>query len=55
MKPSLTKECKDLINEHLNPNPSTRVNMNEVLAHPWFGVDRKVSTESQDGSGAAEE
>ena len=54
VKPSLTKECKDLINEHLNPNPSTRVNMNEVLAHEWFGVDKKASTESQDKSTANE-
>lgn len=37
MKPSLSKSCKDLINLHLNPNAATRVNMDEVLAHKWFG------------------
>jgi len=32
----LSSQCKDLINRHFNPNPSTRVNMNDVFEHEWF-------------------
>lgn len=46
VKPSLSKACKDLINLHLNPNASTRVNMDEVLAHKWFGSRAQASAES---------
>lgn len=42
----ISKELKELINAHLNPNASVRVNMNEVLADPWFGPNGS-SLESQ--------
>jgi len=35
-KPVPSKECKDLIEIHLDPNPSVRKNMNEIFEHAWF-------------------
>lgn len=36
MSTSLSSSCKRLIEGHLDPNPSTRFNMNDILAHEWF-------------------
>ena len=33
---AVSKQLKDLINLHLNPNPSTRLTMEDVLAHEWL-------------------
>lgn len=55
VKPQLTKECKDLINAHLNPNPAVRCTMDEIFQHLWFGPDRKASTESNDGGAGSHE
>ena len=40
MSKSLSAGCKDLIGQHLNPNPSTRANMNDIFQHDWFGEDK---------------
>lgn len=36
----LSASCKDIITAHLNPNPSTRANMMELLQHEWLGSDK---------------
>jgi len=54
VKPIPSKECKDLIYIHLDPNPAVRKNMDDMFQHPWFGLDRKASNESPEG-GSAEE
>lgn len=33
---SLSTGCKDIIQLHLDPNTSTRVNMNDIFQHEWF-------------------
>ena len=33
---TVSKQLKDLVNEHLNPDPNSRPNMEQVLAHQWF-------------------
>ncbi|KAH9409619.1 PREDICTED: testis-specific serine/threonine-protein kinase 2-like [Rhagoletis zephyria] len=43
----LSASCKDIIHAHLNPNPSTRANMMELLQHEWLGADK---TSLEDGS-----
>ncbi len=37
---SISKELKDLIDVHLNPDPASRSNMEEILAHAWFAQDQ---------------
>ena len=37
---SLSAPCKKILEAHLNPNQSTRIIMNEVLQHEWFGPDK---------------
>lgn len=36
---SLSRECKELITEMLDPDDELRITMPEILAHPWFSVD----------------
>lgn len=35
----LTNEAKDVVHMHLNPNPTQRPSMSEILAHRWFKVE----------------
>ena len=35
-KKTLSNKCTDLINVHLDPNPSSRISMLEVFDHDWF-------------------
>ena len=44
---TVSKQLKDLINLHLNPNPSSRPNMDEVLAHEWFEADQDGEKEEE--------
>ncbi|KPM03558.1 protein kinase-like protein 5 [Sarcoptes scabiei] len=37
---TISKQCQDLISLHLNPNPSTRITMNEIFQHEWFGEQK---------------
>lgn len=39
----ISNQLKDLINQHLNPNPATRINMNEVMQHEWFALAKQDS------------
>lgn len=47
---NISDELKDLINQHLNTDPLKRVNMIEVLSHPWFGKEGKALVDSSRGS-----
>lgn len=39
MPASLSPECQDLLRQILNPNPTQRITIDEILAHPWlFGI-----------------
>ncbi|KAF7496537.1 Testis-specific serine/threonine-protein kinase 1 [Sarcoptes scabiei] len=40
---SLSSQLNDLIGLHLNPNPSNRINMDEVFHHQWFDSLRQES------------
>lgn len=50
---NISQDLKDLIGLHLNPNPSTRVNMIEVLTHSWFGPYSGDSSSQLNTGGAS--
>ena len=35
---SVSKQLRELIEFHLDPNPDTRASMNDVLEHQWFAA-----------------
>lgn len=37
----LTKECKDLIDQMLEPNPTKRITAANLVKHPWFSLKSK--------------
>ena len=45
---SLSCACKDLIEQHLNPNASTRMNMNDVFQHEWFDAEKSTNDEDEE-------
>ncbi|KAI2799679.1 hypothetical protein RDWZM_004348 [Blomia tropicalis] len=45
---NVTKQCKDVIAAHLNPNPSTRASMLDIFQYEWFASHRKRSTDDDD-------
>ncbi|KAI2811642.1 Kinase-like [Blomia tropicalis] len=44
---NISRQLRDLIEQHLDPNPTTRASMETVLAHEWFGIEQSDSNESQ--------
>jgi len=44
----LTSQCKELIQAHLDPNPSTRGSMLELMQHEWFGADKASLLDKDD-------
>ncbi|KAK9288626.1 hypothetical protein L1049_017086 [Liquidambar formosana] len=41
--PKISEEAKDLVKNMLNPNPYSRLKVEEVLEHPWICNKNKVS------------
>ena len=38
----VTSECKDLLRCLLRPNPSERIRMEDVMAHPWMNRETSL-------------
>lgn len=40
----VSKEGRDLIKRILNINPFTRITIDEIRKHPWFGLNKNYSS-----------
>jgi serine/threonine protein kinase len=43
---TVSKEARDLVSKMLNPDPSKRINIEEVLKHPWLANRRSSDVSS---------